>query len=107
MNGSIVVAIGPSSPLSAVGGAAITEAFVGGIYRFILLARTGETTFAALSATCTHEGCTVTGFASPVFECPCHGSRYDTDGNVIRGPAPASLPRFQTELAGGTLVIRI
>jgi len=47
----------------------------------------------ALSATCTHLGCTVR--ANPAgdgFVCPCHGSRYDVDGRVVTGPAPQSLP---------------
>ena len=47
----------------------------------------------ALSATCTHLGCTVrTDAESGGFVCPCHGSRYDKEGKVIAGPAPASLP---------------
>ncbi len=47
----------------------------------------------ALSATCTHLGCTVrTDRENGGFICPCHGSRYDSEGHVIAGPAPASLP---------------
>lgn len=46
----------------------------------------------ALSATCTHLGCTVRRNAGgDGFTCPCHGSRYDTEGNVLAGPAPQSL----------------
>lgn len=47
----------------------------------------------ALSATCTHLGCTVrTDRENGGFVCPCHGSRYDAEGKVVAGPAPASLP---------------
>ncbi len=47
----------------------------------------------ALSATCTHLGCTVrTDRETGGFVCPCHGSRYDKEGKVVAGPAPASLP---------------
>ncbi|RRS01571.1 FAD-dependent oxidoreductase [Glycomyces terrestris] len=44
------------------------------------------------SATCTHMGCVV-GFndAERTWECPCHGSRFDTDGAVLQGPALAPL----------------
>jgi cytochrome b6-f complex iron-sulfur subunit len=37
---------------------------------------------------CTHLGCTFpwNGIAEQ-FQCPCHGSRYDADGSVVRGPA--------------------
>ena len=46
----------------------------------------------ALSAPCTHLGCTVrSDRASGGFICPCHGSRYDAEGKVLAGPAPASL----------------
>lgn len=47
----------------------------------------------AMSATCTHLGCTVRSDAdSGGFVCPCHGSRYDAEGKVLGGPAPAPLP---------------
>ena len=53
---------------------------------------------AALSTTCTHLGCIV-GLADTGFACPCHGSRFDQDGNVTGGPAPRPLPWFQITLA--------
>jgi cytochrome b6-f complex iron-sulfur subunit len=47
----------------------------------------------ALSAVCTHLGC-ITRFLSDqnVIACPCHGSRFDLEGNVVQGPAPRPLP---------------
>jgi len=53
---------------------------------------------AAISTTCTHLGCIV-GISDTGFACPCHGSRFDQDGNVTGGPAPAPLPWFKLSLA--------
>jgi cytochrome b6-f complex iron-sulfur subunit len=45
-----------------------------------------------INAVCTHLGCVVPWVpAANQFQCPCHGSRYDKTGKVVRGPAPLSL----------------
>ena len=42
-----------------------------------------------LNAVCTHLGCVVPwNKAENKFKCPCHGSQYNDEGKVIRGPAP-------------------
>ncbi|UCF35762.1 MAG: Rieske (2Fe-2S) protein [Acidobacteriota bacterium] len=57
-----------------------------------------EAGLAAISIKCTHLGCTV-GVSETGFACPCHGSRFDQDGNVIGGPAPQALPWYKLTLA--------
>merc|ERR1712070_680137 len=45
-----------------------------------------------INAVCTHLGCVVPwNAAENKFMCPCHGSQYDPNGKVVRGPAPLSL----------------
>ncbi len=61
--------------------------------------------FRALSAVCTHLGCTVT-LMEWGFNCPCHGSKFDWDGLNFAGPAPRPLDCFQVSLtADGELVV--
>jgi cytochrome b6-f complex iron-sulfur subunit len=61
----------------------------------------------AISAVCTHLGC-ITRFLSDerAIACPCHGSRFDLEGNVVHGPAPRALPwlEVQTDSAGNLVV---
>jgi glycine/D-amino acid oxidase-like deaminating enzyme/nitrite reductase/ring-hydroxylating ferredoxin subunit len=51
-------------------------------------------TLHAVSPVCTHMGCTVTwNTAETTWDCPCHGSRFTCDGEVIQGPAVKDLER--------------
>lgn len=64
-----------------------------------------EDTLRALSAVCTHLGCTVNAEGAG-YRCPCHGSSFAADGRATAGPAPRPLPWKPLRLAGdGTLVV--
>jgi cytochrome b6-f complex iron-sulfur subunit len=65
--------------------------------RRICLVRDGNQ-FAAVSTTCTHLGCIVSP-SDTGYSCPCHGSRYDQDGNVTGGPAPKPLAWYKVSMA--------
>jgi len=41
----------------------------------------------AIDAVCTHLGCLVQQEDGEGFACPCHGSRFAADGQVLHGPA--------------------
>lgn len=82
---------------------------VGGAVRIndIYIIRTGTSTYVALSATCTHAGCTVNYNAGTrQFQCPCHGGTFDISGKVTGGPPPAALPQYQVTVDGNTLTIK-
>jgi cytochrome b6-f complex iron-sulfur subunit len=84
--------------------------------------RTGNT-FHAVSAVCTHLGCTVRAEAlsnvqtetiggtemrlTHRFLCPCHGSEYKGDGSNVSGPAPKPLAWYRLSVApdDGQLVV--
>jgi cytochrome b6-f complex iron-sulfur subunit len=51
---------------------------------------------------CTHLGCTVPWLeAEGRFNCPCHGSIFNTRGEVLAGPAPRPLDLFPIEIVEG------
>lgn len=57
----------------------------------------------AISLSCTHLGCTIEqrNFG---FECPCHSSRYDLNGKILKGPATRDLAKLRvTESEDGNL----
>lgn len=58
--------------------------------------RDSEGTVHGVSATCTHLGCTVQwNGAEKSWDCPCHGSRFGTDGCVLAGPATTPLTKVE------------
>ena len=91
------------SALADVGGAALVESTAG----VFLLARTSASAFSALDAVCTHESCTITGADGAAYVCPCHGSRYNRSGQVLAGPARASLRQFATSFTDGVVTISL
>ncbi|WP_041971114.1 ubiquinol-cytochrome c reductase iron-sulfur subunit [Geobacter sp. OR-1] len=60
--------------------------------------------FYALRLVCTHLGCAVSVTPDGIF-CPCHGSRFDVQGNVMRGPATRPLARLQAVVNGDRIVV--
>ncbi len=63
--------------------------------------------FEALSLVCPHLGCEVKT-QDEGFECPCHGSRFDLDGSLLKGPADLPLKKLRLEiLENGHIVLDI
>ena len=72
-----------SGALATVGGLAITQTSLGNF----LLARTGDATVTALTAICTHEGCTVSNLSGSSSCAPVMDPTFTTSGSVANGPA--------------------
>ncbi|WP_454044137.1 Rieske (2Fe-2S) protein [Cellulosimicrobium sp. Marseille-Q8652] len=67
----------------------------------LLVTQPEEGSFAAFSAICTHQGCTVAPGDGELV-CPCHASRYDlATGAVLGGPAPEPLPEVPVTVESG------
>ena len=98
---SILVTIDAGSPLAAAVSVALVRSGAGNV----LVARTSHDAFSALSATCTHQGCAITGHSGQTFVCPCHGAQFDSSGRVLSGPAPTALRQYATQFANGVLTI--
>ena len=76
-------------------GKALMTPFVGPSGDRIMIIRESAERFVALSMRCTHAGCRVKAPVGGTIECPCHGSRFDLTGQVLQGPAPLPLPRYE------------
>lgn len=74
----------------------------------IMVIRQSSSDVVALSAICTHSGCSMNFNASQqLLDCPCHGSQFDESGNVLRGPANRPLRVYQTSLDTTTNTITV
>jgi len=102
VGGAVQVQAGTGA-LATVGGAAQVQSPAGSF----LVPRTGQDTFTAVTAICTHEACTITGLSGSTYVCPCHGSRFNSGGQVLNGPATVSLRTFVTSLSEDTLSIAV
>jgi len=69
----------------------------------IIIAREHSGSFVALYDVCPHAGCTIQFDGSSKFPCPCHGSIFDDDGNVVQGPATSGVKKYSTSLNGTQL----
>ena len=79
-----------------------TRTIIKDIPAILIRDQVGE--FSALSLICQHLGCTVNS-TSAGFVCPCHGSRYDTDGKLLRGPSEKGLKSLKAEITTDQHVI--
>jgi cytochrome b6-f complex iron-sulfur subunit len=71
-----------------------------------LLLLTPEGEYRALSAVCTHLGCTVQ-YKNDTHQiwCACHNGLYDLSGRNISGPPPRPLESFEVHVRGTEVVV--
>jgi len=72
----------------------------------IIIIRSSDTVYVALSKVCTHQGCTVAyNSSNNNLPCPCHESLYTINGTVVNGPAPNPLKKYDVKQNGNILTI--
>lgn len=73
----------------------------------VLLLRTADGEFRALTAKCTHLDCTVQYRAARAdIWCACHNGTYDLTGANVSGPPPRPLTALEVKVRGERLVLR-
>ena len=102
VDGALRLALVHYPELSAEGGSlkVVPKGTADPIYVLAL----GQRRFAAVSPICTHLGCTVE-IEQARLVCPCHGSTYDREGTVLRGPAEAALASYRVALTSEDVLV--
>ena len=71
-----------------------------------LVVKQSDQDIVAFSPRCPHLGCAVHWVARQhEFLCPCHASTFSIEGDVLSGPAPRSLDRFEAKVDGDKLLL--
>lgn len=88
-----------NASLNTIGGSVIVKG--------VIVIRQNAATVVALSATCTHQGCTV-GYntGNTTLVCPCHGGVYNISGAVVSGPPPSALTKYTATLSGNIVTVK-
>eukprot|EP00252_Welwitschia_mirabilis_P021340 TRINITY_DN545_c0_g2_i1.p1 TRINITY_DN545_c0_g2~~TRINITY_DN545_c0_g2_i1.p1 ORF type:complete len:224 (+),score=42.67 TRINITY_DN545_c0_g2_i1:137-808(+) len=72
---------------------------------YLVVENDGQLASYGINAVCTHLGCVVPwNSAEGRFICPCHGSQYNGQGKVVRGPAPLSLALARASVVDDNIV---
>jgi Rieske Fe-S protein len=95
----------PSSTVQAL--TTVSEVPVGSgvIVGDVVVTQSTAGAFAGLSSVCPHAGCNVNKIVGGTIICPCHGSKFNLDGTVARGPATEPLEARAVVVEGDSIVL--
>jgi Rieske Fe-S protein len=99
----------PAAPASGTVLGATSAVPVGGGAIFpdqkVVVTQPTAGTFVGLSAVCTHQGCVVAKVEAGTIDCACHGSKFQLDGTVAKGPAAKPLTPVKVTVKGSDITL--
>jgi len=102
--GKLALGLDKAEKLKKVGGSALLKIKD----RELLFIRDAEDSIHVLDPTCTHKKCTVEYHdEAKKLICPCHGSTYDLEGKVLKGPAEKPLKAFEAKLSEDKIIFSL
>jgi cytochrome b6-f complex iron-sulfur subunit len=94
---TVDLSVASNKALNTVGGYVVVSQTV--------IARTGATTFAAVTQVCSHEGQTQVSYVNGEFYCSAHGARFSTSGKGLNSNGSRGIASYQTQLNGTILTV--
>ena len=74
----------------------------------VLINPTNSQKLIAVNPKCTHQGCDVKWLSGEKrYACPCHGSNFEANGDVINGPATKPLAAYPAKIVGTQVLVKI
>lgn len=100
-NGRLSVKLKSIPELSQVGGSVGIGNVKG---KPVAITRTGTNSYIAFSLNCPHQGVKVSKKESG-WVCEAHGSEFESDGDLVLGPATTRLPRVPMKISKGVATV--
>lgn len=72
----------------------------------LILFKSGSDSYEAISLECTHKGVKL-DLVEDTLQCSAHGSVFDKNGIVIKGPAKNNLKRYSVDKTINTILIKL
>ena len=104
--GTAAATDGAAVPVQAIARTADVPVGSGVIVDDVVITQPAQGKFNCFSAICTHAGCTVAEVVGASINCPCHGSSFNLDGTVAKGPANRPLDAKRIAVEGDSIVLK-
>jgi Rieske Fe-S protein len=105
-DGKVTLSLADHPSLAQPGGFVGVD--VDGLDGPVIVFKDKDGNFGACSQKCTHLGCKVKyDIDEALIACPCHGSRFNVDGSVAKGPAKDPLKKYAVEGTSDAVIVTV